>query len=335
MKVLINGVGNIGTTLACLLIDFKEILNISEVFVYKNIKQNWKLNDLHFLEQKGITIVFSDKVSLETMVQKVDYVFDTTANGFGLKNKSIYESAINLKGACSQGSEKNFGIPFMSNLNNEQIEFQKFVQIVSCNTHGAAVIINSLSDKNLSNLEFADFVVVRRSEDIGNHERLVGANVVARHLSDLNGTHHAIDVKDMYATIGIDCPITSSDITTPSQLLHSTRFHLKFKTTINPEIVLHKFEQNPFIASTNKFDSNQIFELGRRYGKYGRIYNHGILVENNLLYTENSVKGWAFIPQEGNSIISTIHAFLLQVYGVDFANNRIEKIKKQLLFSKL
>lgn len=331
MKVLINGVGNIGTTLACLLNDFKEILNISEVFVYKNIKQNWKLTDLHFLEQKGIKIVLSDEISLQEIVQKVDYVFDTTANGFGLKNKLIYETSKKLKGVCSQGSEKNFGIPFMSNLNNEQIEFQKFVQIVSCNTHGAAAIINSLSDRNLSNLEFADFVVVRRSEDIGNHERLVGANVVARHLSDMNGTHHAIDVKDMYATLGIDCPITSSDITTPSQLLHSTRFHLKFKSTINSEIVLQKFKLNPFIANTNKFDSNQIFELGRRYGKYGRIYNHCILVENNLLITENSVKGWAFVPQEGNSIISTIHAFLIQVFGVNFANNRIKKIINQLL----
>jgi len=156
----------------------------------------------------------------------------------------------------------------MSNLNNEQIAFQKFVQIVSCNTHGAAAIINSLANKNLTDLEFADFVVVRRSEDIGNHERLVGANVVARHLSDLNGTHHAIDVKDMYETMGIDCPITSSDITTPSQLLHSTRFHLSFKSSIKPDVIFKQLESNPFIAMTNKFDSNQIFELGRRYGKY-------------------------------------------------------------------
>lgn len=333
MRVLINGVGNIGTTLACLINDFKVILNVSEVYVYKNIKQNWKLNDLYFLEEKGIKIFYSDDFTLDEIVLKVDYVFDATANGFGLKNKSIYENAVNLKGACSQGSEKNFGIPFMSNLNNNQIEFQKFVQIVSCNTHGAASIINNLSDENLSDLNFADFVVVRRSEDIGNHERLVGANVVARHLSDINGTHHAIDVKDMYETIEIDCPISSSDITTPSQLLHATRFHLGFKTKINRDVLINKLKSNVFIGMTNKFDSNQIFELGRRYGKYGRIYNHCIVVENNLLFTENTVKGWAFVPQEGNSIISTIHAFLLQVFGLELAKVKLKQIQDILLIS--
>lgn len=331
MRILINGVGNIGTTLACLLNDFKSDLNISEVFVYKNIKQSWKFSDLDFLSQRGIKIVFSEDLPLMEIVKNVDYVFEATANGFGMKNKSIYDEAKNLKGVCSQGSEKKFGIPFMSDLNNEQIVFQKFVQIVSCNTHGAASIINSLANEKLSDIDFADFVVVRRSEDIGNHERLVGANVVARHLSELNGTHHAIDVKDMYETLGINCPITSSDITTPSQLLHSTRFHLSFKSAIKPEMIINQLESNPFIAMTNKFDSNQIFELGRRYGKYGRIYNHCIIVENNLLYTENSVKGWAFVPQEGNSIISTIHAFLLQVFGLNFADEQIQKIKNKLL----
>lgn len=178
-------------------------------------------------------------------------------------------------------------------------------------------------------------MVVRRSEDIGNHQRLVGANVVARHLSDINGTHHAIDVKDMYKTIGIDCPITSSDITTPSQLMHSTRFHLEFNKRITKEGFLEKIKSNQFIATTNKFDSNQIFELGRRYGKYGRIYNHCIIVENNLLFTNNSVKGWAFVPQEGNSIISTIHAFLLQIYGNEIASKKIDTICKELLFKKI
>lgn len=333
MRVLINGVGNIGTTLACLINDFKEVLNIDEVCIYKNIKQNWKINDLHFLEEKGIKIFYSEDITLEKMVQKVEYVFEATANGLGLKNKSVYEKAINLKGVCSQGSEKNFGIPFMSNLNNNQIEFKKFVQIVSCNTHGAASLISSLSNEKLTDLDFADFVVVRRSEDIGNHERLVGANVVARHLSDLNGTHHAIDVKDMYETIGIDCPITSSDITTPSQLMHATRFHLGFKTELNSKVIINKLRSNAFIAMTNKFDSNQIFELGRRYGKYGRIYNHCILVENNLLFTENTIKGWAFVPQEGNSIISTIHAFLLQVFGLELAEEKIKHIQNGLLIS--
>lgn len=331
MKVLVNGVGNIGTTLANLLSDFKEILNISTVYVYKNTLQTWKVIDLSFLEKKGVKIIYSQDTSLSAAVAQVDYVFEATANGIGLKNKAIYEAASHLIGVCSQGSEKGFGVPFMSSLNDRFVANHKFVQVVSCNTHGAASIISTLADTDLVNLNHADFVVVRRSEDLGNHERLVGANVLARHLSTDYGTHHAIDVHDMYKTMDIDCPISSSDITTPSQLMHSTRFHLSFKSNIDLGSILDRLHSNPFIATTQKFDSNEIFELGRRYGKYGRIYNHCIVNSNNLLLTENSIKGWAFVPQEGNSIISTIHAFLIQVKGYENSIDQIDTIKRALL----
>ena len=335
MKVLVNGVGNIGTTLAVLLFQYKTILNIDEVYVYKNTVQDWKKSDLAFLENIGIKIYYAKDISLENVLNEIDYVFDTTANGYGLKNKLIYQKANRVIGFCSQGSEKNFGVPFMSGLNDEKIALERFVQIVSCNTHGAASLISTLAEKDLSNLKHADFVVVRRSEDVGNHERLVGANVVARHLSEDLGTHHAIDVHDMYLTLGIKCPISSSDITTPSQLMHATRFDIEFNTEIDKTSILEKINNNAFIANTSKFDSNLIFELGRRYGKLGRIFNHCILISNNLLFTSHGVKGWAFVPQEGNSIISTIHAYLLQTMGVEMSRQKIGIIKDELLFKEI
>lgn len=330
MKVIVNGAGNIGTTLACLLYDFKEVLNISEVILFKNTPQTWREIDLDILKQKGITVVSSTETPYSKLITQVDYAFEATANGIGLKNKTLYANSKNLIGACAQGSEKGFGQPFMSGIDNEKITNKKFVQIVSCNTHGAASLLQTICGTNLSNLESADFVVVRRSEDIGNHERLVTANVVARHLSDTIGTHHAIDVKDMFNSTGIDCNITSSDITTPSQLMHATRFTITSKSPLNLNDINEKFLQNPFIATSNKFDSNFIYELGRRYGKYGRIYNHAIVLTNNLLITKNAVKGWAFVPQEGNSLISTLHAFLLQTQP-NQSKKAIDTIKSILL----
>lgn len=334
MKVLVNGVGNIGTTLACLLFDYKDVLEISEVYVYKNTIQNWKNQDLNFLKEKGVNIILSTDKTLKEVLQNIDYVFETTTNGIGNQNKNIYFDCKNLKGVSAQGSEKGFGIAFMSGINEDKIEFQKFVQIVSCNTHGAASLLQTLSGNKLENLVDSDFVVVRRSEDIGNHERLVGASVVARHLSEINGTHHAIDVKDMFQTIDINCPITSSDITTPSQLMHATRFSITTKENISQTLFNSFISSNPFIAKTKKFDSNLVFELGRRYGKYGRIFNHLILVENNIMFHGNTIKGWAFVPQEGNSIISTIHAFILQTHGKIKSNSKIQIIKKDLLISE-
>ncbi len=329
MKICINGIGNIGTTLALILNDYKSYLGIESVICYKNLFRPWQMVDLDFLKAKGIKVISSDAQSLETVLNNVDFVFDTTSNGMGLKNKVQYQKHSNLMGAIAQGSEKNFGIPFMSGI-DQDISSSKFTQIVSCNTHGAASLLQLVTGNRLEKLESADFVVVRRSEDLGNHERLVTANVVARHLSPVTGTHHAIDVKDMFNSININCNITSSDITTPSQLMHGTRFNIQLKDKFDPETLHSKIKKNPFIATTQKFDSNQIFELGRRYGKYGRIFNHIILVKNNLLITENSIKGWAFVPQEGNTIISTIDAFTRMVKLQNRAE-AITKIKSDLL----
>ena len=71
------------------------------------------------------------------------------------------------------------------------------MNVVSCNTHGTSAILSTFTGKFLENLKCADAVVVRRSEDITNHSRLVSGNVIAKHLSPDIGTHHAIDVVDM------------------------------------------------------------------------------------------------------------------------------------------
>lgn len=121
-----------------------------------------------------------------------------------------------------------------------------------------------------------------------------------------------------------------SDITTPSQFMHTVRFNLKLEK-LDLEAILDKIKRNPLMACTAKYDSNLLFELGRRYGLNGRLYSHAIINDNNLLFDEkdNRIKGWAFIPQEGNTILSTIHAFALQ--------SKLSKVeeKMNLIFSDL
>jgi glyceraldehyde-3-phosphate dehydrogenase type II len=317
MKVLVNGVGNIGTTILNVLALYKRELGISAIYANKSTVQAWNTPELGFLRDIGIVLCSPVKrvgfLDFTKVVNEVDYIFDTGANGSGLKNKNFYQSLKTLRGCCAQGSEKDFGIPFMSGINNDQVKGRKFVQVVSCNTHGTAALLNLFGGKKLGKLVQADMVVVRRSEDIGNHQRLVAANVVAKHLNPEAGTHHAIDVRDLFSTLKIKCNVSSSDVTTPSQMMHAVRFNIKLKKTLTRSKIDDLISTAPFLATTEKFDSNVIFESGRRYGFNGRIYSHAILVHNNLLITENAIKGWAFVPQEGNSILSSIHAFLLQV----------------------
>jgi glyceraldehyde-3-phosphate dehydrogenase (NAD(P)) len=93
--------------------------------------------------------------------------------------------------------------------------------------------------------------------------------------------------------------------------MHAVRFNIKLKQPIENSID-EMIKSNPLISKTNKFDSNIVFELGRRYGLNGRLYSHAIVLTGNILASDKTIKGWAFVPQEGNSIISTIHAYLLQ-----------------------
>ena len=306
MKVLVNGIGNIGTTMLGVLNQFRVELDLSYIYARKNNLAAWNQIELEILRDLGIEIVHPDYTPISNIIDNVDYIFDCTSIGHGLKNKTWYQSLDNLKGCSAQGSEQGFGIPFMTGINDESIRGSKYVQIVSCNTHSLAAILKAFAGDGLDNLAEADFVVVRRCEDIGNNQRLVNANVVSRHLNSSVGTHHAVDILDLYRCVGLTPRVTSSDITTPSQLMHSVRFNIKTINPIQTEI------SGPFLSSTDKFDSNVIFELGRRYGFMGRIYSHAIIVSNNLLVEKSCVKGWAFVPQEGCTILSSIHAFLLQ-----------------------
>lgn len=337
MKVLVNGIGNIGTTLLNLLVKYKYDLGISEIYANKNKPQPWQVNDLILLKSNGVRLCSPQEIegfeSYSQIAPTINYIFDCGSNGSGNNNKSFYNSLPSLIGACAQGSEKNFGTSFMSNINDKKIYGEKFVHVVSCNTHGTAALLNTFAGENLNNLIEADVVVVRRSEDLGNHQRLVAANVVARHLDPTIGTHHAIDVCDLYETLNIPCKLTSSDVTTPSQLMHTVRFNVKLKDQISLNEIKKLIAVNPYLSVTNKFDSNVVFELGRRYGFQGRIYSHAIVVYENLLVDENSLKGWAFVPQEGNSILSTIHAFLLQTKSTN-EKNAMAKLNSDLLFSQ-
>jgi glyceraldehyde-3-phosphate dehydrogenase type II len=318
MNILVNGMGNIGTTLVHFLLRYSNLFGIEKTYLYKRTLKPWNNAERDYLSSLGVILCSGENADnlpvLDDVIEEIDYIFEASANGVGLKNLDKYKQLKRLKGASAQGSEKGFGMSFMSGVNDQEICGEKFVNIVSCNTHGTASILRTITGNKLENLKRADVVVVRRSEDIGNHARLVSGNVVARHLSSITGTHHAIDVVDLYRSIGIDCNLTSSDITTPSQLMHSVRFHIELNAPLkDSEKFSELINANPYIAQTQKFDSNQIFEQGRRHGFQGRIYSHSIVVMGNLLETETSIKGWAFVPQEGNSILSTLHAFMLQM----------------------
>ncbi len=316
MKVLVRGAGNIGTTVAALLATHRALLDIDEVALHKGTPLPYCEPELALLAEAGVTI-FRGEAALEEALAGASYLFDCRAAGAPRRALSRYAERPELLGASAQGTEHGFGLPFVHGINDPCIRGARFVQIASCNTHATSTLLATLCP-DTSKLEDGDFVVVRRSEDIGHHERLVGATVVARHRHPQYGTHHAEDAARVFTTLGVqNLPLTSSDATTPSQVMHSVRFRLRRRGGFDEESVRQRIQQRNTLATTEKFDSNRVFELGRRFGAQGRLYNHAIVVANNLLFGPQTVSGWAFVPQEGNTILSTLMAFVHQMERLD------------------
>jgi hypothetical protein len=318
VRALVVGAGNLGTTLANLLLAHRDRLGIGEVVVRK-VRESpaHDAPDLTALADRGARVVrAATEGTARELLRSVDYVFDCRKEGAALRDQALYLGLTHLRGVCAQGSETGFGPPFVGGI-NPGAAGARLVQIASCNTHATATLLATLAGSRLENLEEADLVCVRRSDDLGARERLVGASVVARHRDPEHGTHHATDAARVFATLDLAPTITSSDVTTPTQLMHAVRFHLRLREPRTVDRLLAALSEQPRLATTGKFDSNRVFELGRRYGFQGRLYAHAIVVSNDLLVRDRSVRGWAFVPQEGNTLLSTLEAFLLQTRHPD------------------
>ena len=99
MNVLVNGIGNLGQTLLCLLSEYKTLLNIDTIYALKNTQiSSWNLVDIELLEGLGIVVCTNKQdayINLPSIIDTVDYIFDCNANSFGLKNKDWYSSLVN------------------------------------------------------------------------------------------------------------------------------------------------------------------------------------------------------------------------------------------------
>jgi glyceraldehyde-3-phosphate dehydrogenase/erythrose-4-phosphate dehydrogenase len=332
VKVLVVGAGNLGTTLTNLLLAHRTLLGIGEVVVRK-VRESPAFDgpDLTALADRGARIVrAATEGTARELLASVDYVFDCRKEGAALRDQELYLGLSHLRGVSAQGSETGFGPPFVGGINPRSAAGARLVQIASCNTHATATLLAALGGPGLANLEEADLVCVRRCEDLGARERLVGASVVARHRDPEHGTHHAADAARVFATLDLAPSITSSDVTTPTQLMHALRFHLRLRDARTHEQVATALREEWRLATTGKFDSNRVFELGRRYGFQGRLYAHAVVVVNDLHVRDRVVRGWAFVPQEGNTLLSTLEAFLLQT-GHPHATEATRKLSQALI----
>jgi len=184
----------------------------------------------------------------------------------------------------------------------------KFIQVVSCNTHNLSSIVQTFATyEDPSNLLEARFNLIRRANDVSQTKSFVPGPVVGAHGDSEFGTHHARDAHLLFKTIGQNLNLFSSAMKVNSQYMHISQFYLRVKepTTLNE--IIDRIEKNDRMSLTDKISSNEVFSFGRDHGHFGRILNQAVVSAPTLnVKNGNEITGFCFTPQDGNSLLSSI-----------------------------
>ena len=323
--VHVVGTGTIGEPLIGLLCDFKDSLGIDEVTLHKNSPHTTDRSKVKNLIKRGARLTTQDEkidgfnniglkpeFSTAEAIDRASVVIDCTPSGVGHKNKvDYYEKHLhNTLGFVAQGSEFGFGKMYARGINDSALiqNEDRFIQVVSCNTHNLSTIVQTLAlDDGDDNLIEGRFNLIRRSNDVSQSNNFVPSPQVGGHKDPNYGTHHARDAALLFKTLGHDLNFFSSAMIVNTQYMHILHFHLKMKQETTIQKIIAKLEANDRIAITDKINANEVFSFGRDHGHFGRILNQTVVSIPTLnVRNENEITGFCFTPQDGNSLLSSI-----------------------------
>jgi glyceraldehyde-3-phosphate dehydrogenase (NAD(P)) len=324
--VHVVGTGTIGEPLIGLLLHMRQELGVDEITFHKHRALIHDRTQVMSLMRRGAKLaVDADKrpefekleiaptYTTREALERATVVIDCTPSGLGLQHKhDRYEQLSSPRGFIAQGSEFGFGTMYARGINDAALmpEEDRFIQVVSCNTHNLAVLINTigLQGEAPDNLVEGRFVCLRRTSDLSQEDDFVPAPAVDRH-KDVHGTHHARDAFHLFRTLGLQLNLFSSAIKLNTQYMHSIWFNLRVQRPTTVDEVLAKCQANPHVALTQKTMANTIFSFGRDHGYYGRLLNQTVIsVPTLTVRNGHEITGFCFTPQDGNSLLSSVAA---------------------------
>jgi glyceraldehyde-3-phosphate dehydrogenase type II len=323
--VHVVGTGTIGEPLIGLYTDFKEKWNIDEVTFHKRTPNVNDKATVEHLINRGAKLVVDEgareefarlghRVSFTTeeAIERATVVVDCTPAGNDNKQK-LYDRFKGPKGFLAQGSEFGFGKPYARGINDEvQNPDDRYVQVVSCNTHNISVLLKTLATVgDQMSLNGGRFVCMRRANDVSDTKSFIAAPEAGKHDDPEFGTHHARDAYHVFQTLGEKLNLFSSAIKLPTQYMHTLWFDLDLKHETTLEEAKAALRNCDRIAVTNKRAVNQIFSFGRDHGYYGRILSQTVIPTSTLTVPNpKKIVGFCYTPQDGNSLLSSVAATL-------------------------
>ncbi len=329
--VHVVGTGTIGEPLIGLLCDFRDQLGIDEVTFHKRTPLTTDRSKVVHLIRRGARFATDSKAfdgfrelglepEFETheAIDRASVVIDCTPSGVGQQNKTEYYEKFlhNTLGFIAQGSEFGFGKPYARGVNDGALApgEDRFIQVVSCNTHNLSVLVNTvaLEDGGPDNLVEGRFVCIRRANDISQAGSFVPSPEVGKHKDPKFGTHHARDAWHLFQTLGYDLNLYSSALKINTQYMHTIWFTIVVRNRVTVDDIVDRFRANDRIALTWKKTANLVFSFGRDHGHYGRILNQTVVPHETLAVRETArgyeVVGFCFTPQDGNALLSSVAA---------------------------
>lgn len=323
--VHVVGTGTIGEPLIGLFTDFKDVWGIDEVTFHKRTPAPNDRAMVNHLTSRGGKLVTDEgareefarlghrvSYTTEEALERATVVVDCTPAGNENKQK-YYERIRGPKGFLAQGSEFGFGKPYALGINDEvQSPDNRYVQVVSCNTHNISVLLKTLaSHDDKMSLSAGRFVCMRRANDVSDVKSFIAAPEAGKHDDPEFGTHHARDAYHVFQTLGEKLNLFSSAIKLPTQYMHTLWFDLDLRHDTTLEEVKALLRNNPRVACTNKRAVNQIFSFGRDHGYFGRILSQTVVPTSTLTVpSPRKIVGFCYTPQDGNSLLSSIAATL-------------------------
>lgn len=323
--VHVVGTGTIGEPLVGLFTQFKDKWKIDEVTFHKRTPNADDRAMVNAHLESGARLVADEQArddfarlghrvsyTTEEAVERATVVVDCTPAGNDNK-VNLYQKVKGPKGFIAQGSEFGFGIPYALGINDEvQSPDERFVQVVSCNTHNISVLLKTMaSRKGKLSLASAQFVCMRRANDVSDAKSFLAAPQAGKHDDPEFGTHHARDAYHLFSTLGEKLDLFSSAIKINTQYMHTLWFDVQLAHDTTLEEVKAALRSNPRVAVTNKRSVNQIFSFGRDHGYYGRILSQTVMpVSTIAVPNPRKIVGFCYTPQDGNSLLSSVAATL-------------------------
>lgn len=332
MKRIVHvvGTGTIGEPLTGLLSEHRQDLGLDEVTFHKRTPLRHERAKVEAMVRRGAALAVDADVrgeferighrpryDAQEALERATVVIDCTPAGN--HNKERYLKASGPLGFLAQGSEFGFGKPYARGINDSALKHgqDRFVQIVSCNTHNLAVVVKTLAgapDGSL-NLEMGRFVCMRRANDISQEKDFLPAPKVSKHDDPRFGTHQARDAWHLFQTLGHDVNLYSSAVKIPTQYMHTIWFDLALGSPMTRDIAIERFADNPRVALTEKTSSSLVYSFGRDHGHYGRILSQTVVSVPTLTTRgEREVLGFCFTPQDGNALLSSVAASLWFIF---------------------